>query len=174
MKTTTFAVISGVAYLALGLLGLVPAMFVSPPMDAPPTTFTVLYGYLLGLFPMNILHTALNLMVGLWGIAAWSGATSPVRYARSMAVLFGVLAVMGLLPHLNTVFGIMPVYGHDVWLHAISAVAAAYFVWRHAAGTARERRRIRADRRHQMASVAHERRFGLDDRREHFGGMSPA
>ena len=173
MKTSTFAVIIGVVYFALGLLGLVPAMLVPPAIDAPPTTFAVLYGYLLGLFAMNLLHTALNLMVGLWGIAAWSGATSPVRYTRSMAVLFGVLAVMGLLPHLNTVFGIMPVYGHDVWLHAISAVAAAYFGWRHAA-KARERRHIRVERRQRMVTVAYERRFGLADRREGFGGMSPA
>ena len=39
MKTSTFALIFGMAYLAAGLLGLVPATLMPPPIDAPPTTF---------------------------------------------------------------------------------------------------------------------------------------
>src|SRR4051812_22689826 len=54
MKTSTFAFLVGVVFLGAGLLGLVPAMLAPPPPDAPPTTFTMLYGYLLGFFPVNI------------------------------------------------------------------------------------------------------------------------
>ncbi len=36
---------------------------------------------------------------------------------------------MGLIPVLNTSFGLIPIFGHDVWLHALFALAAAYF-WR--------------------------------------------
>ena len=39
--------------------------------------------------------------------------------------VYAVLAVMGLVPALNTVFGFIPIHGHDVWLHAVIALAAA-------------------------------------------------
>jgi len=173
MKAPTFALIFGIAYLAAGLLGLIPAALVPPPADAPPTHFALMYGYLLGLFPVNIVHTGVHLAVGFWGLAAWSGRTSAVHYARALAVLFGVLAVMGMLPLLNTAFGLIPLHSHDIWLHAATALVAAYVGWREPAGV-RERRRAGVDRRHHMVPVAYERRFGLADRREHFGGMAAA
>jgi hypothetical protein len=37
--------------------------------------------------------------------------------------------VMGLTPVLNTTFGLITLYGHDVWLHALLAIIAAYFGW---------------------------------------------
>jgi hypothetical protein len=33
---------------------------------------------------------------------------------------------MGLLPTLNVAFGLAPLFGHDVWLHGVEAVAAGY------------------------------------------------
>lgn len=166
MKTSTFALLAGIVYLAVGLLGLIPAALVPPPPDAPATTFTLLYGYLLGLFPVNILHSAVHLAIGFWGIAAWRGMASPPVFARSLAILFAVLAVMGLLPGMKTLFGVLPIHGHDVWLHAISAAVAAYFGWVHQASVAQERRHAMPDRRHRMLPVGRERRLGLADRRQ--------
>jgi len=74
---------------------------------------------------------------------------------------------------LNTILGMIPIHGNDVWLHGITAVVAAYFGWRQPA-TMRERRHILGDRRQRMFPIARERRLGLTDRREGFGGMSPA
>ena len=173
MKTTTFALIAGIVYLALGILGLIPAALVPPPMDAPPTRFALLYGYLLGLFPVNLLHTGMNLVIGALGLTAWSGRLNATMYARALAWLFGVLAVMGMLPMVNTTFGLMPLHAHDIWLHAVTALAAAYVGWREPRAM-RERRRAAGDRRQHMMPVAQERRFGLADRRERLGGMSPA
>jgi hypothetical protein len=173
MKTSTFALIFGMAYLAAGLLGLIPATLTPPPIDAPPTTFAFLYGYLLGLFPVNIVHSLVHMALGGWGLAAWSGRASSGTYARSLAVFFGVLAVLGLLPMTNTMFGMMPIHSQDVWLHGVSAVIAAYFGWRQPV-EASERRRVPQDRRQQMLPVGRERRLGLADRRERWGGMAPA
>ena len=39
--------------------------------------------------------------------------------------MYGLFTVMGLIPGLNTTFGLVPLYGHDVWLHALTAAAAA-------------------------------------------------
>jgi len=164
MRTTTFALVFGIAYLAAGVLGLIPAALQPPPEGAPSTSFSVLYGYLLGLFPVNVLHTAVHLAIGLWGIAAWSGALGALGYARSLAVLYGVLAVMGMVPGLDTVFGLLPLHSHDIWLHAGTAVIAAYFGWRHEA-VAAERRAAMDDRRQRGACVPTDRRGGLEDRR---------
>jgi uncharacterized protein DUF4383 len=160
MTTPTFALIFGIAYLGAGVLGLVPAMLAPPPANAPATSVTLLHGYLLGLFPVNILHSAVHLLIGLWGIAAWAGITGAVMYARSLAVFYGVLALMGFIPGMNTVFGLIPIHGHDVWLHAGTALIAAYFGWRTAARmsarTPAERRMM--ERRRAMVAVAVERR----------------
>ncbi len=163
MKTRTFALIAGIAYLGAGLLGLIPAALMPPPADAPPTSFTLLYGYLLGLFPVNVLHSAGHLAIGFWGIAASRDATGAKVYGRSLAILYGVLAVMGLIPGLNNVFGFIPLHGHDVWLHAGTAAIAAYFGWRTEVDV--ERRHM-AERRQRMMPVARERRLGLADRRQ--------
>ena len=173
MKTSTFALIAGIVYLALGLLGLVPATLMPPPADAPATHFALLYGYLLGLFPVNILHTIMNIAIGVCGLMAWSDRMDSMGFARAMAVVGGVLAVMGMLPMLNTVFGLMPLHAHNIWLHAITALAGAYVGWREPIA-ARERRHAAPDRRQRMIPVPVERRFGLADRREHFTSMSVA
>ena len=173
MKTSTFALVIGIAYLGAGILGLIPAALVPPPIDAPPTSFTLLYGYLLGLFPVNLLHSLVHLVIGAWGISAWSGRSSSISFARGLAILYGALAVLGMFPLLNTAMGMIPIHGNDVWLHGITAVVAAYFGWRQPAGIS-ERRHILGDRRQRMFPIARERRFGLADRREGFGGMSPA
>lgn len=163
MNTTTFALIIGIAYLGAGVLGLIPAALMPPPPDAPPTAFTVLYGYLLGIFPVNVLHTAVHLAIGLWGLMAWRRLQDAKVFLRTLAILYGALAVMGLVPGLNNVFGFIPLHGHDVWLHAGTAALAAYFGWR---SEVQMERRQNTDRRQRMLPVARERRLGLADRRQ--------
>jgi|SRR6185369_657529 hypothetical protein len=173
MKTSTFALVFGLAYFVLGLLGLVPAMLVPPPADAPPTTLALVYGYLFGLFPVNVVLSLVHLVIGAWGLSARKDPVDSAIYARSLAVLYGVLAVLGLLPLTNTLFGMMPINGGDVWLHGVTAVIAAYFGWREPV-RASERRRITMDRRQRMTPIERERRLGLADRREHWAGMAAA
>jgi hypothetical protein len=50
-------------------------------------------------------------------------------YFRAVAVIYAVLTVMGLVAGLRTTFGLIPLYGADVALHAALAVVAAYFGW---------------------------------------------
>jgi hypothetical protein len=170
MRTATFALFIGVAYLAAGVLGMVPDALHAPAPEAPPTTFTVLYGNLLGLFPVNVLHSAVHLVIGVLGLAAWQAdhvwhrMSSPRTYARALAVLYGTLAVLGLIPGLNTLFGMLPLYGHDVWLHLGTAILAAYFGWRSVVEVER-RAAERVDRREESVAVEHERRRGHSDRR---------
>ena len=154
----------------MGLLGMVPAALTPPPPDAPKVTYTVLYGYLFGVFPVNVLHSALHLAIGAAGVAAWQAdhahrrITSPKMYARALAILFGALAVIGLIPAMNTLFGLLPLHGHGVWLHLGTAAVAAYFGWR-SENWVERRDEVRIDRREQAARVERERRLGHSDRR---------
>jgi hypothetical protein len=164
MRTATFALFAGILYLSAGLLGLIPEALQPPPPDAPATRVTVLYGYLLGLFPVNVLHSLVHAAIGVWGIAAWRRLQTAKRYARVLAMLYGALAILGLLPVLNTLFGALPIHGHDVWLHAGTALVAAYFGWR--AEFEVDRRHVETpDRREHATPVNQERRLGHGDRR---------
>ncbi|QJE73919.1 DUF4383 domain-containing protein [Aerophototrophica crusticola] len=122
----TYALIMGIVFTLVGILGFVPS-FLEAPAGDPPLAISAGHGHLLGLFPVNILHNVVHLLFGLWGLAASRGWGSSRAYSRSVAVIYAVLAVMGLIPALNTTFGLVPIYGNDVWLHGLIALSAAYF-----------------------------------------------
>ena len=129
MTTRAFALIIGVAFLAIGALGFVPA-FVSPaPEQAPDVAFTAYYGYLFGILPVNYFANLAHLAMGAWGVAASRGEGGSRAYAKTIAVISGALAIVGMIPALNTIFGLAPVYGADVWLHGLIAIVAAFFGW---------------------------------------------
>lgn len=122
-----FALVFGLLYLAAGIAGFIPA-FLASPGNAPPLAIEMAHGNLLGLFPVNAVHNLVHLAIGLWGVAAFSHARRwPILFARSLAVLYGLLAVLGIIPATATLFGLAPLYGHDIWLHALSALLATYF-----------------------------------------------
>jgi hypothetical protein len=124
MTIQTFALIMGIVYVAAGVLGFFPS---TPPPAALDVTVTLGYGYLFGLFPINLLHNLVHLGIGLWGLGAYRSLMGAQNFARGLTAFYGVLAVMGLIPVLNTTFGLIPIFGHDVWLHAVTAALASYF-----------------------------------------------
>jgi hypothetical protein len=126
MGTRYFAMIAGIIYVIVGLFGFIPGA-VTPPAGAPDLAVDILYGYLIGLFPVNILHTLVHLLIGVWGLLAYRSLSGSIGFARGLAIIYGLLTIMGLLPGLNTVFGLIPLFGHDVWLHAVTGLIAAYF-----------------------------------------------
>jgi hypothetical protein len=167
MRTATFALFIGIAYLSAAVVGLAPAALLPPPADAPPIRLPLLYGYLFGLFPVNLVHSAVHFAIGMWGVMAWRARarlSPPKTFARWLAVIYSVLALFGIIPGLNTLFGLVPLYGHDIWLHALTAAAAAYFGWRSEDFTER-RGGPDSDRRERMVPVEQDRRLGHADRR---------
>ncbi len=172
MTAPSFALILGLCYAGLGLFGALPSL--SLPGGGPDSGF----GYFLGLFRVNGLLDALHFLLGFWGLVAWSGALSAIAYARSASVLLGLAAVAGLLLPAAALHA-LPLQGHNVWLHALSAIAAAYVGWRSLArrrSPARaERRRGAPERRRAVRPVVLERRNGRFDRREpRYGGSTLA
>ena len=125
MNSRTFALVFGIVFLIVGILGFVPGMVQELHPGHPVAMGT--NGSLLGLFPVNELHSIVHLAFGLWGLAVYRSAGGSVTYARAVAVIYAVLTVAGLLPQLNTAMGLVPLYGNDVWLHGAIALVAAYF-----------------------------------------------
>jgi hypothetical protein len=119
----------GSIFLAIGVLGFIPAFVTPAPTHTPDVSLTAYYGYLFGILPVNYFVDLAHMAMGAWGIAASRGTGGSRAYARTIAVISGALAVIGLIPALNTMFGLIPVYGNDVWLHGIAALIAAFFGW---------------------------------------------
>jgi hypothetical protein len=127
VPTRYFALFCGVTFLLAGVGGFVS--FVTPPAapDAPPLVASQAYGYLLGLFPINFVHNLIHLSIGVLGCAAWRSYPAARVFSRGLAIFLGILTGMGLVPALHTTLGLVPLYGHDIWLHGLEAAAAAYF-----------------------------------------------
>jgi hypothetical protein len=133
MNAKYFAMALGVIYIIVGIAGFIPGLLMEPNLAAPDVSLTTGYGNLFGLFPVNILHTLVHLGVGVWGVAASRRPGAARKFAQSVAVIFAVLTIFGLIPGLKTLFGLIPLHGHDVWLHALTAIVAAYFGFRSSA-----------------------------------------
>ena len=121
-----FALVFGIIYVIAGVLGFVPGI-VQPPHHAPPLLVEANHGRILGLFTINLLHNIVHLLIGAWGIIGSRTVAGALVFARGLAIFYGLLAILGLIPATNTLFGLVPIHDHDVWLHAGSALIAAYF-----------------------------------------------
>src|SRR4028118_1845407 len=139
MTTRTFALIWGILFLLVGISGLIPGML-QPAPAGHGLAVDALHGRALGLFEVNVLHTLVHLLFGIWGLIAYRSWDAAKTYAKSVAVIYVVFAVMGLLPEpINTTFGLVPLHGNDVWLHVLLAAPAAYFGFVHRDERTKER-----------------------------------
>ena len=112
------ALILGIAFLLAGIMGL----FVENGMGmaADPATS----GQLLGLFPVNLIHNVVHLALGAWGIAASRSTDGSRLYGRIGAATYAALVVIAFLS--PTLFGLAPIGGNDIWLHAVFAAGLAW------------------------------------------------
>ncbi len=124
-----FALIIGILFVLIGAMGFIPT-FVQQPTAAtemPGLSFTMGAGYLLGIFPINVLHNIVHLLVGGLGIFASLSLGSARLYSGALAIFYGLLTVMGLFPPTQSTLGLIPIFGNDIWLHAVTAAIATYF-----------------------------------------------
>lgn len=124
-RTTTqkVAMVFGVVFLLVGVLGLlVPdgMGMEDDPAQAPR---------LLGLFPVNLLHNLVHLAFGVWGLLASRTHGAARGYCRAAAVIYLVLVVLAFID--PTTFGLVPIGGNDIWLHALLAAGLGYFGFLH-------------------------------------------
>ncbi len=130
MKLTQyFALTIGIIYVAMGVMGGIPNLVQPAAVDLDSTSIELANGYgdLLALFPVNSAHNIVHLLIGTLGIVASISLDSSRLYSGVLSIFYGFLAVMGLVPIANSTFGLIPLFGNDVWLHAGTAAIAAYF-----------------------------------------------
>jgi hypothetical protein len=80
---------------------------------------------ILGLFPVNVLHNIVHLLFGIWGLLAARTFSGARTYAQVGGVIYLLLAVVGFVAPDG--FNLVPLGGHDIWLHALLGIALAYF-----------------------------------------------
>lgn len=117
MTTTVqkIAMVFGVVFLLVAIVGFISPGGMSMTVNPP--------GMLLGMFHVNLLHNVVHLLFGIWGLAAsrsWSGAKS---YAQISGVLYLILALCGYF--IPDGFGLVPLGGNDIWLHAVLGLVLA-------------------------------------------------
>lgn len=128
------ALIVGILFLILGIAGFIPGLVSLPgtdaayvPANAAHDAYSAGFGYVFGLFPTNFLHNLVHCAVGVWGIASYQSYSNARLFNRAFAVSYVLLAIMGLLPFTKTLFGLMPIFGNNVWLNALTAIATVYY-----------------------------------------------
>ena len=109
------AMVVGIMFLLLGILGLVSPGGMTMGVDQS--------GMVLGMFPVNLLHNIVHLAFGVWGLVAARSFAGAKMYAQTGGIVYVVLAVCGFF--IPTVFGLIPIGGSDIWLHALLGIVLA-------------------------------------------------
>lgn len=110
------ATVSGVVFLLVGLLGISATNGFSMIANPAPTA-------VLGLFGVNLPHNIVHILFGVWGLVASRSLASAKQFAQVGGVIYLGLAILGLVE--PTMYGLIPIGGHDIWLHALLGGALA-------------------------------------------------
>ena len=113
---TRVAMVFGVVFLLVGILGLIAPGGMQMGADPAPAM-------VLGTFPVNLLHNIVHLLFGVWGLVAARSFAGAKTYATIGGVLYLVLAVLGYFA--PTTFGLIPIGGNNIWLHAAIGLVLA-------------------------------------------------
>lgn len=110
------AQVLGIVFILVAILGFVAS---GGSMDADPATAP----RLLGLFAVNVLHNVVHLLLGVWGLLAARSFSGARTYGMVGGIAYIALAALGLVT--PDTFGLIPIGGHDIWLHALLGVVLA-------------------------------------------------
>ena len=104
----------GVVFIAVAMLGFITG---GMSMDAHMSTAARVGG----LFPVNFAHNAVHLLFGAWGLYASKSATNSRRYCLLSGAIYLALAGIGFV--IPETFGLIPIGGNDITLHAVLGIA---------------------------------------------------
>src|SRR2546421_2766765 len=96
----TVAMVFGVVYLAVAVLGFLPFLGGS---------YTQTPNNLLGLVPINLLHNIVHLVIGVAGIAAAATLAASRTYLKTFGVILLLLGLLGIF--VQNPLGLVPIGG---------------------------------------------------------------
>lgn len=118
------AVIFGVAFVVIGILGFIPGVTAyAPDVD---------HGRLLGVFAVDTMHNTMHIVTG--AIAVWmglSGEYASRSYFRAIGILYGILALFGFGYRDAPLFGVMADNVPDAAFYTLVAVFALFLGFGH-------------------------------------------
>lgn len=116
----TVALVLGVVYVIVGVLGFIPDLVTG----AAPENMPSADGNLLGIFPVNAVHNVVHLVIGAALLYGATGTAAAILVSRVVGIVYIVVGLLGI-PFPNG-FDLLPLGGADILLHlATGAVLLA-------------------------------------------------
>ena len=106
MTARLAAIIIGIVFLAVGILGFIPNPLVSAD----------------GLFAVNTVHNLVHIVSGLVLLAGAYSALGSANGLRIIGVIYGLVAILGLILGPGMLLGLVHINAADNWLHVLLAV----------------------------------------------------
>ena|SRR6185436_3813963 len=111
MNLKLAAIVFGVVFLVVGILGFVPNL-------APD-------GMLLGIFHVNFAHNVVHLLSGAVALLCGMASTNASQlYFRIFGVVYGLVAVLGFVMGEGKLLGLISNNIADAWLHLVIAATS--------------------------------------------------
>ena len=110
----TAALLFGIVFLLIGILGFVPAV-------------TPDNGMLLGVFHVNTAHNIIHLASGVVFLLCGMAGAGPSRtFFQIFGIIYAVVAVLGFYYGDNALLGLISNNTADTWLHVVLAVVMLF------------------------------------------------
>jgi hypothetical protein len=112
--TKTLAILFGLVFLVVGILGFVPAA--THDVDGMPM--------LLGIFHVNFAHNVVHLASGaVFLLCGMAGAGASRAFFRIFGIVYALVAGLGFVPsNATSIMGLISNNPADTWLHVALAV----------------------------------------------------
>jgi hypothetical protein len=108
----TAAIIFGIVFLLVGVLGFVPGITTTSQM-------------LLGIFHVNAVHNIVHLLSGAVALITGLTSTAAARtYFRVFGIVYALVAILGFFTGYGLLLGLISNNMADTWLHVLIALVA--------------------------------------------------
>jgi hypothetical protein len=108
----TAAIIFGIVFVLVGVLGFVPGITTTSQM-------------LLGIFHVNAVHNSVHLLSGAVALITGLTSTAAARtYFRVFGIVYALVAILGFFTGDGLLLGLISNNMADTWLHVLIAIVA--------------------------------------------------
>ena len=129
MQPRPFAWTAGAILVVIGLAGFAPEPIVAIETDPLRQAAGVDHPQLFGLFGVSPVLNVIHLALGVWGLISGRSLNGALTYARQVTFAGALLTIFGVVPGLDTLFGLAPLYGNNLLLHTLLAITGFLFGW---------------------------------------------